>query len=159
MSNLAFLYILAGNTLPGLFDDISQYVGSVIGGDLMDYQGFGLQDFEAQTDFDVMPDSDFGDTADDIDYQENVEDVQDYADGFNDEADDYNEEVTPVTPDMGFPAEEEPPSFFDQDRNIFGGNVDDDGDNINCDDIDCIGAACGFVESISSLMEDMEDDD
>merc|ERR1719232_119223 len=53
MSNLAFLYVLAGNVLPAGFEEISYFIGDVIGGNLEDYQGLGLQDEEAQGDFQI----------------------------------------------------------------------------------------------------------
>jgi len=58
LSNLAFLYTLAGNVLPQGFEDISSFIGNVIGGNVEDYQGIGLQDEEAQGDFFSTPDQD-----------------------------------------------------------------------------------------------------
>lgn len=40
MSNLAFLYLLAGGTLPyGVFDNVTEHLQSALGGSLGDYQG------------------------------------------------------------------------------------------------------------------------
>lgn len=51
LSNLAFLYVLAGGVLqPGLFDGVGNYISDVVGSDIGDYQGTGIED--AQGDYD-----------------------------------------------------------------------------------------------------------
>jgi len=51
LSNLAFLYVLAGGMLqPGLFDGVGTYISDVVGSDIGNYQGTGVED--AQGDYD-----------------------------------------------------------------------------------------------------------
>jgi len=50
MTNLAFLYILAGGHLPagGLFDGVVHNLQDVLGGSVEDYEGVGMEDTAAQ---------------------------------------------------------------------------------------------------------------
>jgi len=65
LSNLAFLYVLAGGLLPSAgFGDIAANIGDQVGGDISDYQGAGIE-AEAQDDEAYDGDGpDFGDFAD-----------------------------------------------------------------------------------------------
>ena len=52
LSNLAFLYILAGGMLPqhGLFSNVTANIEDVTGGNVEDYQGMGMDDVDAAQD-------------------------------------------------------------------------------------------------------------
>jgi len=55
MSNLAMLFTLAGGILPQGFEEISSFIGAVIGSDLGNFQGLGLgayEDDDLRDDFD-----------------------------------------------------------------------------------------------------------
>lgn len=76
MSNLAFLCVLAGGVLPGGFERIADHIGSVVGGDLDDCQGTGIEN-EAQDDFDYDAQDGYQDCAQQDGFQDCAQ--QDYA--------------------------------------------------------------------------------
>lgn len=62
LSNLAFLYILAGGMLPPIgFEDVTSNIEAATGGNLDDYQGIGVE--EISNDTEVIQD-DYGGTVD-----------------------------------------------------------------------------------------------
>lgn len=74
LSNLAFLYILAGGMLPHGFGNVAETIEDTTGGNLEDYQGMGMDDT------DVAQDGGYGDVPED------GGDVAD-ADGYGDAGD------------------------------------------------------------------------
>lgn len=109
LSNLAFLYVLAGGLLPAGFEGVSHHIGEALGGaNLEDYQGCGIESAEADEW-----------TGDDTEYPDPDEDAMRGA--YGNEADDDNfgaagAEDEPVVvpgvdvPDDGYGG---PPDFAD----------------------------------------------
>lgn len=96
LTNLAFLYILAGGMLPfgGLFEGIGSAIENVTGGALDSFQGTGLDEMTNDTtavDWDPGTDGfeDDVDEADNFEDNEGFEDVGDYGDteGYEDARD------------------------------------------------------------------------
>ena len=142
LSNLAFLYVLAGGILPGGFEAISEGIGGLIGGNVEDYQGTALETAE-------MDGADFSDVVAEDNYEEQaagdyyeappeeyeppVEVPEDYGGG--DDADDaYGSSFLETAEDRGFGG----------DDGGGGGEDNDEGDGVDC----------GCVSDIvSSLLE------
>ena len=74
LSNLAFLYVLAGGHLPVGFDNVQQNIEDTTGGTLQDYQGTGVDESEGAINGDdyaaddVADGGDFDDAADAAEY-------------------------------------------------------------------------------------------
>ena len=72
LSNLAFLYILAGGMLPHGFNNVTENIQNVTGGNLDDYQGMGMEEADAAQDVggydDVQDGGDVSGYGDDIPY-------------------------------------------------------------------------------------------
>lgn len=116
LTNLAFLYILAGGTLAGGFDDVIKNIEDVAGGTIGDYYGTGVEqmaddisaaepvvDYNAQTDhtedYDSTCDGESACTSDAEDPEHgNTFDMHFTAEGANrdfvNESDDYDENWT-----------------------------------------------------------------
>jgi hypothetical protein len=113
LSNLAFLYILAGGLLPGGFEDVTSNIEDVTGGNLEDYQGTGLEEMTNDTEAaDFTPDDvDTGDFAgaDAGDY----DDASDFAD-----AGDFGQ------PDNVVAGDDVSPDFADTGNYADAGNFD-----------------------------------
>lgn len=76
LSNLAFLYILAGGVLPTEFGDVSDHLGSVVGGNVDDYRGTGVEsEMQEYLEDDDQQISEFNDYAQESDMSDNGSDM------------------------------------------------------------------------------------
>ena len=101
LSNLAFLYLLAGGMLPHGFDNVVENIEDVTGGNIEDYQGMGMDD-AAQDAGDYVPEDavDYGDGADYQDTDGYGDTSPDYAGG----APEYDAGARDIAGDDGGPA-------------------------------------------------------
>ncbi|CAB9529489.1 Metacaspase-1 [Seminavis robusta] len=174
MSNLAFLYMLAGGILPhhnGLFDSVTDHLQNTVDGDLSDYQGMmgdalvqdtesaydptGLAnaslDIAGSNDVGELEDVDIGDALGGNDWADGAAEAGGYGDVVD--AEDVTRDFggADYAADAGYGGIVESPVAYD----AFGGGQDAmDGDD-GCGDDGCGDEGCGDI--LSSLADCLND--
>ena len=137
LSNLAFLYILAGGFLPLGLEGVTSYLDQNLDGNLDDYWGTGMDD-AAQDGFDYSP-QDVGDnTGDDR--------------GGFDGPDDYGDAGQGITVDRG--GEVDDYNAGGGYGDAYGGAYGAGGDTMDAGDAADLGADCGCIGDVLDALSD-----